>query len=378
VNGLAAATSTLSAGEGHTCALLSAGQVECWGWNEFGQLGDGSRIDRAPAGLTVSLPSVTAVAAGGRHVCALTATDRRVRCWGANSHGQAGRRISARLVVPTPVEGLDAGAEAVSAGARHTCALTISGLVACWGANDSGQAGTGTASKHSDPRVASGLSHVVAIDSGGSHTCAVVRSDSVRCWGANSSGQVGDGTTRDRALPTAVAGLPLNVAAVSGGGRHTCALTASGQVLCWGANEVGQLGDGTFEARLRPAPVAGLPNAVAIDTGSRHTCAITADRTLFCWGANDWGQLGDGTKTARPRPARVTSLSGDIVALGTGEEHTCAASSAGEVACWGFNYFGQIGDGNAPHSGTPIPVPVTGQAARTTGSMPRVRLETHR
>ena len=360
VTALSEKAATVSSGEGHTCALLDTGQIDCWGWNHLSQLGDGSTIDRSLAAPVGDLPAAVALAAGGRHSCALLAQPNAgaVECWGANGHGQLGGPTSANS--PVPVDNLTADAVAIAAGAQHTCALTSDSRVDCWGANNRGQLGTGVPSDGSGVGLVSALPDAVAVDAGAFHTCAVTDAAGIDCWGANDYGQLGDGTTRDRPLPTAVHGLPGKIAAVSGGGSHTCALTTAGEVLCWGANNNGQLGNGTLADNREPVPVQRLPNAVAIDTGSHHTCALTNSGDVFCWGANDWGQLGDGTHTTRTSPTRVTSLAGNATTLSLGDEHSCATLRSGDIQCWGLNYFGQLGDGKAPFSGSPTPVHVLG------------------
>jgi alpha-tubulin suppressor-like RCC1 family protein len=363
VTGVSASATSVVSGDGHTCALIASISVDCWGWNRYGQLGDGSRVDRPRAVRVGDLRDPRAISAGGSHACAVVLPDaaqHAVTCWGSNRYGQLGDGSSVDSSAPVPVVGAATGTVAVSAGARHTCALAGSGLVECWGANGDGQVGNGVDGGRSDVSPVPGLPDAVAVDAGELHTCALRRTAAVVCWGSNDSGQLGDGTTVDRPLPVDVGGLPGEVAAVAAGGRHTCALTSAGGVLCWGANGSGQLGDGTVVASLEPVAAVMLADAVAIGAGSRHTCAVRRTGDLVCWGANDWGQLGDGTRIGRSVPTRVANLSERAATLGLGAEHTCATLASGAVECWGFNYFGQLGDGRAPLSGSPTPVPVVG------------------
>jgi alpha-tubulin suppressor-like RCC1 family protein len=364
--GLSGSPSSITSGEGHTCVLTQASSAECWGWNRFGQLGDGSVVDRPRATVVSGLRDAVAATAGGRHACAVarpTAGATTVECWGANGYGQLGDGGTVDSTVPVAVKGLAEGAATVSAGARHTCAVTSDGLVECWGANGKGQVGTGVVGGRLGVSRVDGLTGVVAADAGAFHTCAVARAGSVACWGLNDDGQLGDGTRRDSPRPVPVIGLPGNVVAVTAGGRHTCVLTGEGEMYCWGANDVGELGNGTFVDSPEPIAVGTMSGVVAIDAGSRHTCAVRSGGDLACWGANDWGQLGDGTRVTRPLPALVPSLVGPARALSLGDDHTCAVLGSGEVECWGFNYFGQLGDGRAPLSGSPSPVAVVGFGA---------------
>ncbi len=264
--------SAIAAGSRHSCAMGAEGGIRCWGDDVFGQLGDGTRSSRnAPIDVTDLRSGATAIAAGGYETCAVL-RDGALDCWGSNIEGALGTGSttpSGRLV-PGAVEGLGRPVRSVAVGWSHVCALD---------------------------------------DTGG-----------IACWGGNSSGALGDGTTESRSLPAAVLGFAAKeraaggegsdhaVAVVAGDG-HTCAATAAGAVLCWGANDRGQLGDGTAERRLTPTPVQGLASPVVwLAAGARHTCAVTADGGLLCWGANDRGQLGDGTTIDRSTPTQVVGF----------------------------------------------------------------------
>jgi hypothetical protein len=245
-------SSIIVAGYYHTCmASLITDGMQCWGANWNGQLGDGTTFDQcvptSVAGL--SSPGIAAVAAGYGHTCALLASTGGAQCWGYNAHGQLGDGTTNEQLVPTTsVLGLSSGVAAIAAGEVHTCALLAStGGVQCWGYNEHGQLGDGTASNQVVPTTVAGLSSgVAAIGLGAYHTCALLASTGgVQCWGYNGMGQLGDGTANHQLVPTSVAGLSSGVAAIELGAYHTCALLAStGGVQCWGYNHQGQLGDG--------------------------------------------------------------------------------------------------------------------------------------
>ncbi len=197
----------------------------------------------------------------------------------------------------------------IAAGSAHTCALTSGSGVKCWGSNGYGQLGNGTSSGSLIPVDVSGLaSGVLAITAGDNHTCALTTEGGVKCWGAINYDLLGVGTTMDSLTPVDVSGLTSGVTAIAGGGRHACALMSGGGVKCWGANYAGQLGMGaTTDPILVPVDVSGLVSGItAIAADSDNTCALTSAGGVKCWGANDEGQLGNGT------PCSILSLPIDV------------------------------------------------------------------
>lgn len=209
------------------------------------------------------------------------------------------RRISR---IPLTVDGLAVGVMQVAAGATHNCAVTSRGRIWCWGSNAFGQLGDGTRMMRISPVRVSGLDKgVTQVALGEAHSCALMSDGSVRCWGTNARGELGDGTAQERHSPVLVKGLRSATAVqITAGAFHACALLSSGTVKCWGYNRFGQLGDGTISNRLVPVTVKGLPtDIVQISAGSAHTCALSADGEVFCWGSNQNGQLGNGLSGAR-------------------------------------------------------------------------------
>ena len=190
-----------------------------------------------------------AISAGTNHTCAVTSAGP-VECWGYNAHGELGDGTTTERLIASDVSGLSSGVVAISAGASHTCALTSAGAVKCWGYNGYGQLGDGTTTNRLTAVEVSGLSSgVVAISAAGSHACALTSAGAVTCWGDNAYGELGDGTTTNRSVPVAVSGLSSGVVAISAGYQHTCALTSAGAAKCWGFNAHGELGDGTTTNR---------------------------------------------------------------------------------------------------------------------------------
>ncbi len=312
---------------------------------------DGSPL-LASQGMTVG---GTPIVGGDRHSCALQASGA-VLCWGSNSQGQLGNGTTNSSLGPVAVTGLG-DAVALVAGPYHACALQASGGVSCWGDNFNGQLGNGTTSRAVvSPVAVNGLSDAVALAAGIAHTCALQASGAVLCWGNNTFGQLGNASSNNSLSPEVVNGLG-DVVALAAGAYHTCALLASGAVRCWGYNGEGELGNGTTStAVVSPVAVNDLGDAVALSAGYRHNCALKASGAVLCWGFNGEGQLGNGTtSTAVVSPVAVNGLS-DAVTLVAGGYHTCALQASGAARCWGYNSYGQLGNGTTNSSLCPVAV----------------------
>lgn len=380
VTGLGSGVAAIAAGESFTCALTTGGGVKCWGWNVAWQLGDGTTTNRSTPVNVIGLSSgVAAIALGWYHACALT-TAGGVKCWGHNDSGQLGDGTTTNRSTPVDVTGLDSGVAAIAAGSWHSCALTTAGGAKCWGWNGHGQLGDGTSSSKYTPIGVSGLSTgVAAIVAGQEHTCALTTDGGAKCWGESLFGQLGNGGTTRRTTPDDVTGLGSGVAAIAVGGMLTCALTTSGGIKCWGDNSYGQLGDGTDTARYTPVDVTGLGSGVAaISVSPVHACALMASGGAKCWGANTVGQLGNGTTNSWNTSVDVTGLGSGMAAIAAGVSQTCAVNSGGGVMCWGDNYYGQVGDGTNIRRSTPVAVTGLGSgvAAIAAGSYHTCNLAT--
>ncbi len=398
----------VSAGVGHTCALSFDGLLRCWGLNASGQLADGTTTNRTTAVSSVGFrqPDVHLVATSPTHTCGVR-SDGTVRCWGSNGSGQLGNGTTTQRSTPVAVTGVE-NAVAVAVGTTHSCALLRSGRVWCWGANSSGQLGDGTTTNRSTAAAVINVSTAAAIAASGSQTCVRLANGTVSCWGANTNGQLGDGTTTQRPSPVSTRGLSYRSSANSiatGAGGHTCAGLEDGTIRCWGANTVGQLGDGTTFNRTIPVEVSGITTqrglasflsqssctvlldgttrcwgsnvsggfgngtttsvstAVAAFTGittaasmtiGSHGCVRLLDGTARCAGRNDTGMLGDGTTTQRLTPVTVSGLT-DAADISGGEvSHTCARLQTGAMRCWGNNSSNQLGDGTTTTRTTPV------------------------
>ena len=194
-------------GKSHTCVVTTAGGVKCWGRNAEGELGDGTTASRPLPGDVAGLTSgVSAVSAGNLHTCALM-SDRTVRCWGSNAQGEIGNNgVGTVVSTPTTVQSLT-GIASISVGGGHACAVTTAGALKCWGRNSEGQLGDRTTLQRMVPVDVPGMSSgVIAVSAGEFHTCAIITGGGVVCWGLNGSGRVGDGTLAQRNTPQLVLG----------------------------------------------------------------------------------------------------------------------------------------------------------------------------
>jgi alpha-tubulin suppressor-like RCC1 family protein len=303
----------LAAGWAHTCALTRAGGVICWGYGMNGELGDGGTSDSAVPVDVIGLSSgVIAIEAGDDHTCAVTAGGA-VKCWGFNHYGQLGDGTTTSRSVPVAIQSLAGGVRAVAAGWGHTCILSADKSVQCWGNDEYGQLGYGeTEDYRFTPMDVKGLTlSAEQISADGGQTCALTIYGGISCWGNNKYGQLGDGTAENRNAPVTVEGLAQGMRRAEAGWNHACGITDKGEVLCWGWNYYGQLGDGTKASRPRPAAVFGLmEGTAAVGIGWAHTCAVSESGGVKCWGLNDTGQLGDGTTEDSQAPVRVFGMGG--------------------------------------------------------------------
>ena len=309
----------ITAGREHTCALLDDGTLRCWGAAYQGQLGYGNtqaignNKTPAQAGPVPLGNRAAQVVAGGFHTCAIL-LDGAVQCWGENNFGQLGYGNTQRIgddESPASVSPVSFGQPAtqLAAGLYHTCALLTDGSVRCWGWNAFGQLGLGHQRDIGDdepisdvPAVELGET-VTAIAAGWTNTCAVLSSGQIRCWGDGTAGQLGDGQLRivgDDEVPASVAALWFGepITQVQIGDMRICALSAGGALRCWGANDQGQLGLGNtrpavgmLASALTPLDFGGNVDAMACGAG--HSCAKVGGR-IFCFGRNESGQLGYG------------------------------------------------------------------------------------
>jgi len=396
------------------------GAIKCWGFNAYGQLGNGSAVDsRLPVDVLGLASGVKAVAVGHYHTCALT-NEGGVRCWGDNYGGALGNGSDVDSTTPVIVDftthqitretiglrtsvpagaiprGMVAtfvatvrpvGADGTKATVHFVVYHRVSGVwrqathrdvianatgraTLRWSFSTGGAwyvrakvlgnasyAASGWSPQFRYTVINASMPTNIAITAGYSHTCALTDRGGVRCWGDNDIGQLGNSTTTDSLVPVDVASLASGVTAIAAGNGHTCALMGDGGVRCWGYNGFGELGNGTTTKSLIPVDVTSLASdATAIFAGDDHTCALTSAGRVKCWGSNDFGQLGNGSITSYSSIPVVAGLPSGVVAIAGGFGTTCALTSAGGVRCWGTGFQGQLGNGQTSDSLTPVDV----------------------
>lgn len=453
---------TVEAGSKHAVALSDTGVVYAWGSNTTGELGNNSTTTRnTPAAVTtastvLSGKTVSQIAAGYNHSCALT-TDNVLACWGSNANSQLGNGTITNSIVPTVVnqEGNLSGKNvtALSSGGSTTGVVTSDNSLLTWGWNLYGQLGDNTLTDRqtavtlfqypfsqvivddleatvtglsstsitfvspahpagtvditvsgdgidsvtapnsftyeeaeiAPPPTINGLtptsgptiggdtvtvtgegldsgSRFARVDGGNRHTCGLTDTGGIYCWGSNLNGQLGNGTTDDSSVPTRVAGELIDkmVIQIALGDSTSYALTSGGEVYAWGYNSNGQLGDGTTVDSLIPKRVNGLSGIRGIAAGSWHACATNTTST-YCWGLNGGGQLGNGTTIDSRTPTMPSVIQGKtITQLVAGDTFTLALANDGAVYAWGRNNVGQLGSGNNTDRSTPTTITASG------------------
>jgi alpha-tubulin suppressor-like RCC1 family protein len=354
----------VSSGGDHTCAIKANGNAYCWGSNRYGQLGVAvgdtvcgagtSQFRCSPAPMQVQ-PGVkfTSISAGARHTCALT-TAREAYCWGANDDGQVGEFSSGGPVL-VRVPGALPWSQ-VSAGFSHSCAVRTDGALYCWGANDRGQLGNGTVVGGVGPVHVPIPAPVASVSAGQQRTCARTTTGTVYCWGAVwVQRQNGLEFTRSQTTPQLVPGAPA-MAWVSVGSFTTCGADRSGFAYCWEGNPRGEIGNGTTDGSTTPLRVASDLEFLQVSAGIVQSCGVVTSGAAYCWGDNSFGQLGVSNAVLVERcgaqnlpcstkPVEVVGRQ-QFTEVSTGfGSHTCGVTTRGNLYCWGLDASGQRGDG---------------------------------
>lgn len=346
---------SLATGGDHTCAVSEEGAAYCWGRGLDGELGTGTKQNRATPSRVAGNVAFTQITAGDSHTCAL-ANDGAAYCWGWNAFFERGNPTDPRDSEPVAVT-TQLRFSSISAGAHHTCALATDSLAYCWGQNRYGQLGDSTTNTAPTPRRIATNLKFVEINSGSWHTCAVTAAGAIYCWGRNDLGQLGIGSASVFVTTPTATVISEPFAHVDGGAGHTCGVARSARLYCWGSSEFGELGDGSvFKPGLpgstTPTLISSLlPAGVSISAGVSHTCAIGENGNARCWGRGIYGQLANGSfgDQYQPQPVHLQPAvqhTGDlfvITQLATGgATHACALADR-SVFCWGTGTFGQLG-----------------------------------
>jgi len=349
---LAQAATSVSAGWAHSCAVLADGSSACWGGNQFGQLGNGGQALASCADGTAvcsngpvavsGATQWTRVAGGFLYTCGIDSAGA-AHCWGAGRRGQLGDGNQATSTVPTNVSGaLVFGALAAATGGDLMCGIGTGGALHCWGTGYFGQPGNGSVAQLAIvPYRVSPNQSFTALAVGEVHACALDGAGAAFCWGANGVGQVGDGTLADRTVPVAALG-GRSYTQIVAGLAHTCALDGSGVAFCWGASgQIGRTSAGAVD-QATPGAVAGTQRFVQIAAGGSHTCGIDNLGQTWCWGDNSRSQFGDGSVASSQVPVRIAGMPA-FAQITAGGGHTCGVTAAGAVWCWGADTYGQTG-----------------------------------
>ncbi len=340
----------------HVWAQCSDGTAYRWGYNANGNLGTGNTTNSSTPILLTNPTAVTKNAPSGDNTLLLKSNGTVWAC-GNNTYGQIGIGNTTNQLSFVQVNTIT-NAVAVAGGYDGSYALTSTGQVYSWGENTSGSVGDGTTTNRTNPVLLGGLSGITAIDGSTDNGYALKNNGTVWAWGQNSYGQIGNGVTGANVLsPVQVSGL-TNVIAISSNGYHCLALKNDGTVWAWGYNSNGQLGDGTTSNRNVPVQVSGLTNVASISAGYMHSLAVKNNGTVSVWGQNNFGQLGDGTTIGRLVPVQATSLTGIVTSVSAGIYSSYAVKNDGTMWSWGWNIFGQLGDGTTTNRLTPVQIPI--------------------
>lgn len=332
--------SMVSVGTDHACAV-TVGQVgHCWGENLAGQIGDGTTTRRPVPTAIAGGQSFLSVEAGYVASCGRTPADL-VYCWGLGTYHQFGDGTNTARPQPTsPATGL--GASSVDVGLAQACSLDTAAEVRCWGENYLGEVGDGTTVPSDQPVVVAGGRQWSGVITGAFLTCGTASTGHLFCWGRN----LGNGSDTAASVPDSVhLAVPVARVAIALELSLACAVGTDQAGYCWGSSNTGALGDGNdVSASTTPVPVIGGYAFQDIAVGTSHACGLTPGGQVVCWGSNALGQLGDGTFLSRATPGPVSG-GGTYVTLAAGGGETCAIDTGGTLSCWGANRNGELGIG---------------------------------
>ena len=370
----------ISPGFQHTCGIYYNGKAYCWGYNQYGQLGDGSNSDKKlPAAVSagaIGNKTIRYITTNYSHTCAI-ASDNKAYCWGLGTAGQLGNGANLNKNVPVAVSAGAIGSQVIKSiktGILHTCAIAFDNKTYCWGSTGAaGLLGNGSGAtnyiKNTPAAVSAGAigsQTIKSIAVGDYHTCVIAVDNKAYCWGFNREGQLGDGTSDQyKDVPIAVSTGEIGsqtIKSVTAGDSHTCAIAFDNKAYCWGHGYYGQLGNGANLNKNMPVAVSagaiGSQTIKSIVAGGYHTCAIASNNKAYCWGLGANGQLGGGSYVySQNKPVAVSD--GEvgnqaIIYINSNYHHTCAIAFDNKAYCWGQNDKSQLGNGLTSTSYSPI------------------------
>ena len=367
-NEIGASSSVLATGSFHTCGLLENGSAMCWGLDNYGQLGDGgdaTNRNKPISFVALSEGETIKHIYAKHHQTCIILDDNTASCWGFNEDGQSGDDSTNTYKSPSAKVQFPEGktVKSMGMGLKHNCAILKDDSLACWGLDPHGALGNGdsdTSDKYTPQIIATPTDRtIVKIEPGATHTCGLFDDGGVMCWGRDNVGQLGNGGASDTIhSPSSNVELPEGRAAtdLSVGDHHSCAVLDNGSIACWGQNAFGQLGVNTTTNALTPV-YPHLPtgsSAVEVTAGPYSTCAILENSSVYCWGHNNYGRLGIGVSGGVYQTPMFVEGAVEVVELSANYDHTCGLSENGSISCWGRNKYGglgigQGGDRNAPH-----------------------------
>ena len=354
---------------------MTSGGVQCWGYNGYGSIGDGTTTNRSsPVSIAGLLIDWIQVSAGSQHNLIL-GSNGTAWAWGGNTNGRLGDNTTTARSSPVSVVGGFTDWVQVSAGFAHSMGIRSNGTAWAWGLNTGGRIGdNSTISKISPVSVVGGFTDWIQVSAGGQHSLGLRANGTAWGWGTNSSGQIGDGSATSRLSPVSVVGAFVDWIQVSAGYTHSLGLRANGTAWAWGGNAAGRLGDNTTVSKSSPVSVVGgFVDWIQLSAGGTHSLGLRANGTAWAWGTNTNGRLGDGTATSRLSPVPVIGGFTDWVQVNAGNTHCAALRANGTAWSWGAGSSGQLGDGTVT-TGQSSPVSVIGgitdwvQISATNGS----------
>jgi alpha-tubulin suppressor-like RCC1 family protein len=237
----------------------------------------------------------------------------------------------------------------ISGNYEHTCGIRHGGKLYCWGSDSQGEVGDGPADLAVSPRRIGTFEDWANVSTGLAHTCGVRTNGKLYCWGANWNGQLGNGSTNPSDVPLRI-GTSEDWANVSTGQGHTCGVRTTGELYCWGSDNHGQVGDGGgFDPNSITSPkrIGTFEDWANVSAGAAYTCGVRKNGKLYCWGYDDRGQVGDGDATPAADAPRRIGAGEDWARVSTGRSHSCGVRKDGRLYCWGWDEFGQVGDGGS-------------------------------